>query len=216
MPRPSQQLDRRLLAAGAALYPALGCAGLTVRRVAEHAGVRPAMLSYHFGDKAGFLAALLQLRYEQLWQRLTRDDPADQRAVDRLRGALRRLAGFLREERAWVGRLLADALAGEAAVLAFLQRNAPRHLGLLTQLMAEAEAAGDLAPMAPLQRFTMTMGATAAPMLMLPAALHLGLLPPALAAQAGAQVLDEAAVDERIDVLLRALAPPPAPPPSRR
>jgi AcrR family transcriptional regulator len=57
MPRPSQDQDQALLAAGAALYPGLGCAGLSVRRVADAAGVNPAMVHYHFGSKDGFLRA---------------------------------------------------------------------------------------------------------------------------------------------------------------
>ena len=206
MARPSQRHDLRLLEAGAVLYPSLGCAGLTVRRVAEAAQVRPAMLHYHFGDKAGFLAALLQQRYEQLWQRLT-DDDGQRPAAQRLRGALARLAGFIRDERAWVGRLLADALAGEPVVQQFLRANAPRHLGLLMQLMAQAEAEGELAAQPELQRFALAMGAVVAPVLLVPAALQLGVLPPPLARQAGAQVLADEAIEARIDALLRALAP---------
>jgi AcrR family transcriptional regulator len=44
MPRRSQQIDRALLASARALFPATGCARLSVRAVAEHAGVQPAML----------------------------------------------------------------------------------------------------------------------------------------------------------------------------
>ena len=38
-PRPSRNLDRALLAAGQELFPSRGCAGLTVREVADAAGV---------------------------------------------------------------------------------------------------------------------------------------------------------------------------------
>ena len=60
MPRPSQNIDEALLRSGLALLPRLGCSGLSVRRVAEHAGVNPAMFHYHFQSKAVFLRSVLQ------------------------------------------------------------------------------------------------------------------------------------------------------------
>ena len=39
MPRPSQQIDQALLASGRTLLPQTGCAGLSVRALAEHAAV---------------------------------------------------------------------------------------------------------------------------------------------------------------------------------
>ena len=47
MPRPSRHLDRALLAAGRELLPVYGCARLTVRQVAEAAGVNIGM--FHGG-----------------------------------------------------------------------------------------------------------------------------------------------------------------------
>mgnify|MGYP000296497213 CR=1 FL=1 len=38
MARPSQDVDKELLRVGRELYPALGCTGLSVRRVALEAG----------------------------------------------------------------------------------------------------------------------------------------------------------------------------------
>ena len=48
MARPSQNVDQRLLEAGLALLPQTGCAGLSVRRLADHAGVNLGMFHYHF------------------------------------------------------------------------------------------------------------------------------------------------------------------------
>ena len=67
MPRPSQQLDQALLRSGRALYPALGCAGLSQRKLAEHAGISPGMFHYHFASKDAFLRALLQQLYEEMY-----------------------------------------------------------------------------------------------------------------------------------------------------
>ena len=66
MPRPSRNLDRALLAAGRELFPARGCAGLSVREVADAAGVNLGMFHYHFKSREAFLRALLQSVYEDL------------------------------------------------------------------------------------------------------------------------------------------------------
>ena len=42
MPRPSQQIDQALLASGRTLLPQTGCAGLSVRALAEQKGRREA------------------------------------------------------------------------------------------------------------------------------------------------------------------------------
>ena len=71
MPRPSRNVDQALFASGAVLYPQLGCAGLSVRAVAAHAGVTPGMFHYHFESKEAFLRTLLQRFYEDLFSRLS-------------------------------------------------------------------------------------------------------------------------------------------------
>ncbi|MCB2034217.1 MAG: helix-turn-helix transcriptional regulator, partial [Ottowia sp.] len=66
MPRPSRNLDQRLLQSGRRLYPRLGCAGLTVRAVADDAGVAPGMFHYHFDSKEAFLRQVLQQFYDEV------------------------------------------------------------------------------------------------------------------------------------------------------
>ncbi len=67
MARPSRNLDRALLAAGSELFPVHGCAGLTIRQVADAAGVNIGMFHYHFGSREAFLRALLQQTYEGMF-----------------------------------------------------------------------------------------------------------------------------------------------------
>jgi AcrR family transcriptional regulator len=211
MARPSQGIDQALLRSGLALLPVLGCAGLSVRRVAEHAGVNPAMFHYHFGSKAAFLRTLLQQLYEQMFSRLLAGAACQGPALERLHAALATLARFVREHHAVVARLAVDAAQGEAAVHEFLRANAPRHLGLLMRLLAEAEAAGELPPGPPLPRFAFLMGAVIAPMLVLPAAAALGIAPPGTADALDALVLGDAAVEGRIALALAALRQPAEP-----
>lgn len=207
MPRPSQGIDQALLRSGLELLPHLGCAGLSVRKVAEHAGVNPAMLHYHFGSKEAFLRTLLLQLYEQMYARLSAGAAQEgQPVLQRLEAALLTLAGFAREHRALVGRLAIDAANGETVVQDFVRANAPRHLGLLLALLAEAERAGVLCPAPALQRFVFLMGAVLSPMLVAPAIAALGVAPAIVATGVQEQVLSDEAILQRVRLALRALA----------
>lgn len=207
MPRPSQRLDAALLASGRALYPDSGAAALSVRAVAEHAGVNPAMLHYHFKSKREFLRALLAQFYESIYASLLHETDCGGPAVERLRAALGFLARALREHRRMILRIWIDAVGGEPIAREFLQANAPRHLGVLFALMREAEAEGALRPTAPGQRAALVLGAVGLPLIFAAALIDRGVAPEALREAFEDQVASDAAIDERIDLVLKALAP---------
>lgn len=204
MPRPSTHADQSLLASGRTLYAAHGSAGLSVRRVAEHAGVRPGLFHYHFESKDAFLAAVLQGLYEDAYaaMRAVADGPGV--AVERLRAVLSLLGRILREQGPVIARIAADVAHGEPAPTAFVRANAPRHLALLTGLMAAAEQEGAIAPMPPLRRMGFVMGAVAAPLIAGRGLLALQPEHPLLS-QLVPDVLSAEATEARIDMALRAL-----------
>jgi AcrR family transcriptional regulator len=206
MPRPSQDQDQALLAAGAALYPRLGCAGLSVRRVAEEAGVNPAMVHYHFGSKDAFLRALLQQHYEAMFAALSLTSAGDGDVMERLAAALLGVSRFVREHRPLVARVWADAQAGEAVAQDFLRANAPRHLGVLMALLKEAEAQGRLPPKPLLTRFSFVMGAVVAPLLLAGGMKAVNAVPAPLLAMVDDEVLSDAALQRRIEWALLGLA----------
>lgn len=211
MARPSQQLDLLLLRSGRALYADLGAAGLTQRRLAEHAGISPGMFHYHFDSKDAFLRALLQQLYDEMFQGLAADTTAPGPALPRLRAGLLGLARFVREWRPLLLRLALDAANGVQVVREFVRDNAPRHLGLLVQLLTEAQRGGELPPTRePLQRMAFVLGAVMAPMVVVPAMLGLGVPVPGPAPLQ--QVTSDAAIRERIELALAALAGPRAEP----
>ncbi|QTD44817.1 TetR/AcrR family transcriptional regulator [Ottowia testudinis] len=206
MVRPSRQIDEALLASGAALYPRLGCAGLSVRAVAAHAGVAPGMFHYHFESKQDFLRQLLQRFYEDLFSQLEVPTAQPGAPLDRLHAALCAMARFLRQHAAELRRVLADAEAGEAVARDFLRRNMPRHLRLLLGLLAEAEAAGQIGAQPPLLRMTFVLGAVVAPVLVGSVVQQAGFLPAPARAQVAPQVLSDEAIALRAELALRALA----------
>ncbi|MDM4766934.1 TetR family transcriptional regulator [Pelomonas sp. SE-A7] len=198
MPRPSQAQDQALLAAGRELYAELGCAGLSVRRLAEAAGVNPAMVHYHFGSKDGFLRTLLQQMYEDMYAGLSHEVEGPGDPLDKLQAALRSLARFVRSHRPVIARIWADAQAGELVAQEFMRANAPRHLGLLMELTQAAEKAGQLRKVPPLQRFVFLMGSVVAPLVIAGGVQVLGVLPPVVAEGMQEQALSDAAIDQRI------------------
>lgn len=214
MPRPSRNLDRALLAAGYALFPERGCAGMSVREVVEAAGVNLGMFHYHFKSREAFLRALMQQVYETMFAPLTLEiaRPAD--TVTTTRYALRAIARFVRDNRRFLARLLADALAGEPCARDFVRDNLPRHLGLLRALIAQGQQEGAFEAVPLSQALGVCAGALAMPILAGGALVDSGMLERATAKALERDVLSNEALDQRIDLALKALAAA-APPASR-
>ena len=206
MPRPSRHLDRALLAAGRELLPVYGCSGLTIRQVADAAGVNIGMFHYHFRTRETFLRAAMQAVYEEMYSQLAMVTAKDFSATANLRAALHVLGRFLQENRALVARILADALGGESVARVFLRDNFPRHLRVIRSRVAAGQASGELRPIAPTQAFAFCAGALAMPVLMGGALADSGALEPAFERELRDSILTERALDERIDLALAALA----------
>ncbi len=213
MPRPSRNLDRALLAAGRELFPHRGCASLSVREVADAAGVNLGMFHYHFKSREVFLRAVMQHTYEEMFATLTfslQEMGGGEDAVGSLRLALRVIARFVRDNRTFLGRVLADALSGEACAREFLRDNLPRHLGVLNVLIARGQSQGRLAQIPVPQAVATCAGALAMPILFGGAALDMNALAPPLAKVVEASLVSDAGIDERIELVIRAISREPA------
>lgn len=208
MPRPSQQLDQALLASGRALLPAVGCAKLSVRAVAEHAGVTPGMFHYHFESKERFLRTLLAGVYEEMFASLAQQVARSGTPLQRLAAALGLLARFARANRTLLARLWTDAMSGEAVARDFLRDNMPRHIGVLMGLLQQAQAEGRVRELPPLAVFSFLMGSIALPLIFVGGLVDAGLGLPGGKAAFEAQVLSDEAIDARIELALAALRAP--------
>lgn len=205
MPRPSQQIDLALLQSGRELFPSAGCAGLSLRKVAEHAGVNVGMFHYHFKTKENFLRTLLQQEYEAMFATLAGAAAQDGPTLLRLRQALVAVGVFLREHRRLFARLLMDAMSGEPVATEFMQRNAPRHLGLLMGLLEQAQREGLLRELPPVQRFVLLMGSVAMPVVFAPGIVETGVGGAPFKAAFDAQVMSDAGIAQRADLLIELL-----------
>ncbi len=131
-------------------------------------------------------------------------------AIDRLRRALCTLGRFARDHRATIGRVWIDAMQGEPVALGFMRENAPRHVGVLLALAGQAARDGALRPLPPLQGLMLMLGGVALPMIFVGglADAQAAPMPQAMLAE---QVMDDAAIAERVDCVLAALSSPPPP-----
>ena len=206
MPRPSRNLDRALLAAGRSLLPHRGCAGLTVREVAEAAGVNLGMFHYHFRTREAFLRELLDSMYEDMFSQLTVTRDEAWGPVENLRAALRFLGRFLRANRPILARVLADALCGDRVAVEFLRKNAPRHLGHLRALIELGQREGAIAPMPVAQALGFCAGSLAMPIIFGGAVADSAALPVRSAKRLANDLLSDKAIDARIELALAAIA----------
>jgi AcrR family transcriptional regulator len=217
-PRPSRNLDRALLAAGRALFPTRGCAGLSIREVAEAAGVNLGMFHYHFKSREAYMRALLQTMYEEMYSQLAFQADEKLGPMEALRGALRFMGRFVRANRLFLARVLGDAVCGDPIATEFMRKNFPRHLGLILHLIEAAQAQGLVRPMAPPQAMGFCAGSLAMPILFGGAVADSNAMGPAGTKMITEALLSDAALDQRIELALAAISQraAPAPAASRR
>ena len=205
MPRPSRNIDQLLIDAGRALLPETGAREFSIRKLTERAGVNLGMFHYHFKTRENFLSIVLQGMYEEMFTQLTFQAHAERPALENLRAAVNVLARFLRDNRHLLRRLIPDAMAGEPIARQFFRSNFPRHLGVMAQLVGEAQGAGVLRPLPLLQAMSFIGGAVAMPIMMATAAQAEELIPPLLAGDLDADVLSDCALAQRVDMALKGL-----------
>lgn len=207
MARPSRNIDEALLAAGRELLPLTGCAGLSARRLTEHAGVNLAMLNYHFGSRDNFVRSLLARLYEDMFAQLTIEAGANATPIENLRAALGVLARFAHTHRRALARIAADALAGELIATEFFLTNIPRHGAVLARLIRAAQRAGQIEKLPLQQTIAFIAGSGLLPVLIGGALTAAGQLPAAFSNAIERQVLPLRAIEQRIDLALRGLTP---------
>ena len=210
MPRPSRNIDQLLIHAALELLPAVGTRALSIRQVCEHAGVNLGMFHYHFKTRDVFLRVVLQQMYDGMFATLALEAERQSTPQESLRAAIMTLACFARDHRHLLVRLISDALAGETVAIEFLQRNLPRHVGLLVKFITGAQREGRLRRIPPLQAFAFLVGGVGASILIGTAAADSGLLPTPVMDQFEATILTDDAIALRIEMALAGLAPAPA------
>ena len=140
-----QAVRRQLLTAARNLFGKHGFDAVSIRAVAEAAGVNPAMIHYYFGSKQGLHEAMLADTFQPLMQRLGELMGSAAGQPNPVRGFLE---AYMRTLGAnpWMPPLILREVVAEGGRLRawFIQQFASKGGGLLTQLMAREQAAGRL------------------------------------------------------------------------
>ena len=208
MSRPSRNTDTRLLKAGRDLLPQTGVSGLNVRQIAKKARVNLGMFHYYFKTKDVFARRVLQEHYEEMFSELHSEAQSGASPLENLRAVLMVFGRMARDKRKLLIALLRDVGLGEPATLDFLRVNLHRHVELILRLIAQAQAAGQIGPVAPLNAFALLMTAVNLPSIIGELAIRHGGKHGvgSVAALVEQQVLTDAAIAERLDVALAGLA----------
>jgi AcrR family transcriptional regulator len=209
MPRPSRNIDQALIDAALLLLPETGVRALSIRQIAEQAGVNLGMFHYHFKTKDVFVRAVLQQTYDGMFASLALEAHHSPSPIENLRGALTVLARFARDNRFLLARLIGDALGGDAVAAEFLRGNVPRHIGVIAALIEKAQKDGVIRKMPLMQAIAFIASAVGAPVVLGTAAITSGLMLAALTKRFEREVLSNAAIAERIEMALTGLAAAP-------
>jgi hypothetical protein len=118
---------------------------------------------------------------------------------------LRAIARFVRDHRPFLGRVLADALSGEKCARDFLGDNLPRHLGILSSLIEAGQKEGVFKALPAPQLLGTCVGALAMPILFGGALVDSGALPAPMGKMIETTLLDNDALDQRIELALAAI-----------
>jgi AcrR family transcriptional regulator len=205
MPRPSRNIDQLLIDTARALLPETGARDFSIRQLTERAGVNLGMFHYHFKTRENFLSIVLQNVYEEMFARLTFQAHAERPPLENLRAAVNVLGRFMRDNRHLLRRLMPDAMAGEPIARQFFRSNFPRHLGVMAQLVGEAQRLGVLRQLPLFQAMSFIAGAVAMPIMMATALQEGEAAPAALTANLDADVLSDEAISQRVDMALKGL-----------
>ena len=189
---------------------------MSVREVADAAGVNLGMFHYHFKSREAFLRAVMQQAYETMFATLSLEVAKPMDTASTLRYALRVIARFARDNRRFIARLLADALSGEKCAREFLRDNVPRHVRVLGALIARGQEEGIFMRLPMPQAIGVCAGSLFMPILVGGAAAESGEVPAAFARMLQATLLSNEAIDERIDLAIKAISREPASRPRKR
>lgn len=140
----SPRTRNALLAAARALMSEKGLPRVTLREVAERAGVQPALVHYYFGAKRGLLQAVTDQVAGEMLERVQHTLAAGGSTEQRLRNLIASWVAALAED-PYAPRLVVEQVlfADSASIDAFVDRFGRAHVAALTQLLEEGRAAGE-------------------------------------------------------------------------
>src|SRR5437879_3752946 len=119
MPRPSQNIDLKLVAAAREMLPETGFSGLKIRDVARRAGVNPGMFHYHFKTQEAFRRRVVLEVYEDFLSSFVEAAEGPGGARARLKRVLVAVARFARDNRVFYTLMIRELLNAQPDLSVF-------------------------------------------------------------------------------------------------
>ena len=136
---------RALLAAAHELMAEKGYPRVTLREVAERAGVKPALVSYYFGGKGGLLRAVVGSVAETMREQLEQEFTAGADPEERIRNLIRRVVEAITAA-PYAPRLVVEQVlfADDAIIEEFAESFARPNHAAIVAILAEGQRTGRL------------------------------------------------------------------------
>ncbi|MCK9582898.1 MAG: TetR/AcrR family transcriptional regulator [Endomicrobiales bacterium] len=144
MTRPSQNIDKKLIAAGKELIPLMGISGLKIREVTKKAGANLGMFNYHFGTKEKYIEVLMIDVYSKFLSDFKLDSEKGSTSQECLRNTLIGAAHFIRQNRTLIAALFEEILKGNIRIVEFARKNMTKHINILLKLIKQCQKDGYL------------------------------------------------------------------------
>lgn len=143
--------QQALLRAARELMAEKGSPRVTVREVAERAGVQPALVNYYFGSKGGLLRAVASLVAGRLLERVQAGVVQEGSVEERLRAIMHAAVGILAED-PYAPRLIAEQVlfGAEEVIDDFVERFARHNLDAIRGLLEAGRDTGALREVEPM------------------------------------------------------------------
>ncbi|MDO8772712.1 MAG: TetR/AcrR family transcriptional regulator [Burkholderiaceae bacterium] len=197
----------KLLQAGLVRARVEGLRRLTVRAVSQDAGVNLGSFVYHFGSREAFIAQLIEYWYAPLVERTQGTLALIGARATTLKELVLDLSDWLLQERQFIGHLVLDAASGEHAAQTFLKGCGSQHPALLLVAIESAQRAGQLRAEDPRHILLFLVSAIGLPVLLFESLDGRNTLPSELVDAFEAFALQREHVAQRLDWVLRGLAP---------
>jgi AcrR family transcriptional regulator len=215
MARNPGNADKLMLEAAKEIICRDGCSGLRIRDVAERAGVNLGMFHYHFESKEHFKRLALQEIYEVFFDKLSRASKEGATALDQLRNTLFAIGCFVRDEREFYLAVFKDILNDDFDVFQFFGENMPRHASLIKGLLKKCQEEGSMIEIHHAQAMPIVMGTVNFPILIAGAIERRCKSGKGVGKGKGFTIakdhfqypLSDRAISQRIDIILKGLAP---------
>jgi AcrR family transcriptional regulator len=208
MPRPSQNIDLKLVAAAREMLPETGFSGLKIRDVARRAGVNPGMFHYHFKTQEAFRRRVVLEVYEDFLSSFVEAAEGPGGARARLKRVLVAVARFARDNRVFYTLMIRELLNAQPDMSVFAKEHFPRHAAVLVKLLEECSREGVVRPLPLPMLASFAMGSMCLPNVLVTALERNGVRKlagkplPGLAAM----LLSDEMIEVRADMVLAGLA----------